>query len=275
MLRSPRLFNENIKTPLIESSRYLKQNINEIDQFNCILKAMKIFAADQLVTKQLDYKLMQLKDKLTESNWTDLLNTKSILRQRNMTLIESCSYSLINMKAVLDIDALQKILLSCGILSYHDEHFYKYLMENLENILEKKAKSNPNWLNQNESNMLSIISSIGMLQLRDKKVLETICKLLADNKSVSTKLVISYVISCGFVSYQPSDKNSFDELFKRINLKSFVLTNTKDKLGLLNYVWSLCIFDKTTNEMLASVLDENFWSEFVDGDYFLFRYYFF
>ena len=87
--------------------------------------------------------------------------------------------------------------------------------------------------------------------------------------------VVWFRFGLGFRSRRWSDKNSFDELFKRINLKSFVLTNTKDKLGLLNYVWSLCIFDKTTNEMLASVLDENFWSEFVDGDYFLFRYYFF
>jgi len=103
-----------------------------------------------------------------------------------------------------------------------------------------------------------------MLQLRDKKVLDTICKLLVNNKSASAKLVISYVISCGFISYQPSDKDSFDALFKRINLKNFVITTSKDKLGLLNYVWSLCIFDKATNEMLASVLDENFWSEFLD-----------
>lgn len=267
MLRSPRLFGENIKNSLTDSSRLLKNSLNEIEKFSSIILAMRLFPEDPLVVKQLDYKLLQSKEKLNGKDWIDLFNTKSILRQRNMTLIESCAYSLINNKTMLDIDSVQKILLSCGILSYHDEQFYKYLVENLLAILEKN-KSNQNWLSQNESNMLSIINSIGMLQVRDKKLLDSICRLLADQKTASSKLIISYVISCGFLSYQPSDKKCFDSLFTKINPESLAANNVKNKLQLLNYVWSLCVLDKTNDDLIAKVLVESFWSEFLNGQQF-------
>lgn len=263
VLRSPRLYGENVRPLINESTRLLRSNLNEIEKFSNILQTIKMFPLDDVVIKQLDYKILQSKEKLNNKDWIDLLNTKSILRHRNITVIETCAYSLINNKASLDLESIQKIFLSCGVLNYIDEQFLKYLSENLLNVLEKN-KSNANWLHENESNLLSIICSIGMLQIRDKKLIDAICKLLAEQKSVSNKLVMNLVVSCGFLRYQPSDKKSFDSLTSQVKLENLSTASQKDKLLYLNYVWSSCILDNTTNEILGLILDENFWSELID-----------
>jgi hypothetical protein len=252
------------KITLINSTNQLQNRLNDLESFKSTILAMKLFAADELAIKKLDHKIMQSKEKLTGQDWIDLLNTKSILRQRNLTLIETCAFSLINNNVSLELDSIQKVLLSCGILNYNDEQFYLYLIKNLANVLDK-SKSDRDWLVKNEANMLSIINSIGMLQIREKSILDNIGVLLQN--STSSKLITSYIITCGFVCLEPTDKKAFESLIAKVNLDSFSLTSLKGKLLLLNFVSSLCILDRSTDAFLASVLNENFWNEFLDGIY--------
>lgn len=99
-----------------------KEKLDLIDNYSALKKAMKLFtqkaskktlksvdviAQETLIVKKIDEKLLKIQDKLTAVDWVDLINTKSILRHRNINLIEACAYKLINFNDpnVMNIDA--------------------------------------------------------------------------------------------------------------------------------------------------------------------------
>lgn len=238
----------------------IRDRLDEISNYNQLKLAMRIFSQEINTSKNLDNKLLKIAEGLKSADWVDILNNKSILRQRNITILELCSYNLIKLKE-LKIDSIQKCLLSCGILNYYDRQFFNFLLESLYDEISKNESKD--WIKTNEKNLLSILSSIGMLQLNDEKVLNQLLDTL-EKHSDMTKLIINYVISCGGLNFRPSNSEKFKSLISNIDVKNFDLTNRKEKINFLNYVWSLCSLDVPNSKMIGELLLEKNWKDLLN-----------
>ena len=74
----------------------IKIRLPEIDTFQSFKAAYKLYRNDLLIIKKLDDLLIKATNKLQSQDWIELLNTKSILRQRNLTVLETIAYTVIN-----------------------------------------------------------------------------------------------------------------------------------------------------------------------------------
>jgi hypothetical protein len=254
---------------------HARDNLELLDNITEIKLASKIFAIEPLVIKRLDNLLIKIGEKFNSKDWVEILNVKSINRQRNMVLIDSCAFNIMRLKdqEPLDIDSIQKCLLSCGILSFLDVQFFKTIVDSFINVINSKNNQSA-WIKQNEQNLISIVNSIGMLQLRDKKLLDTLCSFLAKNiASISPNLIVKFIISCSHVNYLPGDSapsNDFKRLLEQISVKNFNLEDQKDKINFLNYVWSLCALDLVDPTLVSRVLDESFWKYLIQRNLIVF-----
>ena len=258
-----------------------KEKLDLIDNYSALKKAMKLFtqkaskktlksvdviAQETLIVKKIDEKLLKIQDKLTAVDWVDLINTKSILRHRNINLIEACAYKLINFNDpnVMNIDAIQSIFLSCSILSFNNIQFFNFLLNKLLDIL-KTNDANSDWIKNNDRTLNAIINSIGILKLKDSKVLDALVVFLDKNLGViSDKLIISLIKSLASLDYKRSD-DGFGRLTSKINLGSFNLNESGEKTLFLDYVWSLCVLQVPNQELVAAVLNEAFWKSLIKG----------
>lgn len=256
-MRNPKIMNPRINNSLMS---LIRDKVDELETFESILKTIKLFQSDKYLLKSLDHKIMQISDTLTTDNWIDLFNTHSIIKYRSKTIIETCVYNLNGKK--INIDAIQKCFLSCGILNYRDDQFMKSLLYRFKEILEE-FKSEPKWIEENKKNLFSIISSIGMLNLREKKCLNELCEVLSNNCE-DRRVLINFIITCGSLNYDP---HSLDKVIEKIQLTDFNLNgmDSREKMFLLNYVWSLCMLKRSDNEFLKSVLDQDFWKDFINN----------
>ncbi|CAF0749806.1 unnamed protein product [Brachionus calyciflorus] len=261
LLRTPQLYKMELLDTVRNYTNSARDRLEEVENYSQLKLAMKIFNQEPLTSKKLDKKLLNLADKLKSYDWVDILNNKSIYRQRDMAILELCSYNLIKTKQ-LDLDSIQKCLLSCGVLNFHNEQFYKYLLECLSDELKKNPTKE--WLVKNEKNLLSILASIGMLQLRDEKLLGIITEILEKNSDFS-KLTINFITSCGGLNYKiPKDK--LKNLTSKINVSNFDLNDRKVKVNLLNYVWSLCSLDIPDVNLINEVLSEKYWMDLLNQE---------
>lgn len=231
----------------------IRTKIETIQTFKSLLEAAQIFYNDKYVMKVLDEKILQIGDTLTTENWVTLLNTHSILKHRNLKVIESCAYNLNGKK--LQTDDIYKCLLSCGILGYHfDKQFLKFIMHRFNEIIDENI-ADREWLETNTISLFSIISSIGMLQLRDKTCLNKLSELLATNCE-NKRVLINFIITCGSLNYDP---HGFEKIVSKIKLNDFnKRMDMREQMFLLNYVWSLCMLNKADGEFIKAVLDKEF-----------------
>ena len=238
----------------------LKQSLSQLRDFDSILAALKLFSTDFQTISKIDRRIFQLTDSLTKSNQIDLLNTKSITRQRNSKIIESCIYNLSkNENLELTMVDIQKCLLSCGILNVHDETFYKFLITKLkDNLKNIKTKTD---FDSNETELNSIITSIGMSLLLEQDLINLIAHTLI-KFNASPKLLINLVISCAFVNFAPKN---LSEILAQIKPNDFKMADKRDNIIFLNYVWSRCVLDVPDNDLIAKILDEKFSSNLVAG----------
>lgn len=270
LLRSPSLLKGSGLSLARTYTDSIRDRLDEINTFGALKLAMKLFAQEPSMVKLLDTSLHKIADKLSVLDWVELLNTKSIIRQRNLGILELCAYNLIKNREQqqtppLAIESIQKCLLSCGILNFHNGQFYNFLLDNLSTLI-KTHERDANWCKFNENNLNSIINSIGILQLRDENLIDSLCLLLKNN-SDQKKLLTSFVISCASVNYHPM-RQVFKQIVEEIELKHFNLDDKKEKVNLINYVWSLCLLDCADSKMIATVLDKNFNSSLLKGNLF-------
>jgi hypothetical protein len=253
----------------------LKQKINEIDNFDSLVKALYIFQTDKFFTEQLNDKILEMSDKLGPKEWLTLMNAKSILRQRNQLILEACTYNLNKSLEHFKLEDIKTCFLSFGILSYYDSLLVKRLMKDLTSFIE-----DPKNIAMNESRfntLNAIVLSLGMLRLRDPNLIEKLSEFL--NKqliSISDKenldgydamnvhqLIINFIISCAHLNLAP-ETEVFDKLIKHLNLRHFNVDKVKSKSQLISLTWSLCVLDKVKPEFVKYVLSEEFYTAFLE-----------
>jgi hypothetical protein len=254
----------------------IKKNINNIDNIQSLIIANKLFSSENLMIKKLDELLMKFSHRLTGQDWVDIFNTKSILRLRNLSLLESCAYNLIDKTRKnqfnIDVTSIQKCLLSSGVLNFHNEEFYKFLTDSLNKQLNQQ-NVNRDWLDIMESDISSVTSSLGILQLRNTSLIDSICVMLNNVDSVRyQKLIVNYVISCAALNYKPKANNSyaeFEKLVSKLKESNFNKVNLTDKIKLLDYVWSLCVLNVSKKDLISIVLNDLFLKSILGGIFFL------
>lgn len=254
MLRKVKL-DERIDTIVLD---LIANKIHELQNIDSIIKANKLFSTNASVLKTLDETILKLNEQVTTEQWVDLLKVKSMLKIRNVKIIEACAYNITDKK--IDINSIQECLLSSGILKYHDEFFFKFLVQRFKELIDE-FKTGQNWVKDNEKILFSIISSLGMLNLRDKYCMNVLCDLLASDCHDS-RVLINLVITSGSMNYDPK---KIDDVISKIKLADFSdITHKKHKMFLLNYVWSLCMLNRANSDFIKEVLKEDFWQELIE-----------
>lgn len=187
---------------------------------------------------------------LSSGQWLELLKTKSILRQRSREILTVITFNLANNhKDLFRIEDIQQCLLSFGVLNYYDEQLLKRLMNDLSELIKNGLKLT----SENETLLESIMSSIGILRLRDEALLDLISDFL-ENANASTNLVTNFIISCAYLNYRPKIK--FDSL-----INSLKYDEINDKSKLINLTWSLCVLNKPNLRLIDICLNEPFYKE--------------
>ncbi len=249
----------------IDILNLIHAKINDLKSFDHLIQAFTIFSADNYVLTFLGDKILQISETLTVENWIALLNTCSIIKYRNLKIIEACAYNISGKN--IDTHSIYKILLSCGILNYkHNSQFLKFLIQRFNELLGE-SKSNKVWFQDNKIELFSIISSIGMLQLREKVCLNNLSELLNVNCE-DPRVIINFIITCGSLNYDP---NGYEKLIAKIKLTDFNKEmDTREKMFLLNYVWSLCMLKQPNKQFISAVLNQNFCNDLVEDSKFCF-----
>ena len=245
-------------------SHFLKSDQQNIENFSNLLLAMKLFSHNPDIIRSLDERVIRQSDQLTTKNWLDLLNTKSILRLRDVNILQACTYQVTNSPDAtgVSLEDIQRSLLSCGVLNYFDGQFHKFLLDSLNKLItgNKLAKTA-----ENENNLNSIINSMGILMLRQSSLLINLCKHLADNYLKSNKILMSYVTSCGFLNFKPKVAE-FAKIVQAIDSSNIdQYQSNKEKLTFLNYVWSTCVLNCPNEKFIAKALEESFWTSLLEG----------
>lgn len=264
---------------------------SKLDSLADAKRALRTFASDSAVVKRIDLRISQLGDKLTLADWIDLFNTKSVLRQRNVALLEICAYNIMKLasgdgtskSSSLQLEHIQKCLLSCGILHYHEPTFFKFLTDQLNKQLDGEEKLSSSWMNEYETCLQAIINSVGMLQLRDEKMLNTLGDVLKRYPD-RVRLIVSFVQACGALNYAPS--TSFKQIVTSVGndplasghfklVDNDVVGSGRERHSYLNFVWSLCLLNEASSYLVASVLEKKFFDSILKGfstRVFFFRY---
>lgn len=254
-LRTMKMYEYDFKIlPLI------RDKSDDLADFKSIIKTIKLFQSDKYLIKSLENKLLLNSDKLTADNWIDLLNTNSIIKNRSIKVIEACVYNISNQE--ISLSSIQQCLLSCGILNYRDEQFFNMLVSRFKALLIDTTKDS-SWVDENKKDIFSVISSIGMLGLRDKSCLNTLCDFFEKN-CIDNRVLINFVITCGSLNYDP---HSIEKVISKIKVSDFnVNMGTREKIFLLNYVWSLCMLKQPSAEFIKEVLQKSFWEDLINED---------
>lgn len=275
-----------------QTTDYLRTQLDKLESVGDAKRALKLFASEPAVVQRIDLRISQLADQLSLDQWVDVFNAKSVLRQRNVALLEICAYNIIKHAtknpsqsdaSVLKLEHIQKCLLSCGILNYHDATFYTFLVTQLRMLLlneigqsssssssppSPSSSSSSSWIADNETHLLAIVNSLGMLQLRDEKMLDALASLLRLHPERVAKLTISFVQTCGALNYAPP--NDFAQIVAAlgdpVSSGHFNLdASGRDRHGFLNFVWSLCVINQANPYLIAAVLERKFFDAILTG----------
>ena len=247
----------------------IRENIEKMSKSKSFNYALRAFAVEPYVVKRIDSHILKLSENMSSHDLVEIFNTKSILRQKNFSVLETCALNIIKRKNSehLGIEDIHKCLLTCGVLSFYDNQFFTTLLDHFVHEM-RQNETNSNWFKENASNLNAIMNSIGILKLHDEKNLNEICEILNKNKpSVGSEIVVNFLMSCAHVNYIP-EKKKLQNLASIIKLQQFNTKNKIDCTKLLNLVWSLCVLNVNTRQDLVNlVLDEKFWSVLLDCKY--------
>lgn len=71
-------------------------------------------------------------------------------------------------------------------------------------------------------------------------------------------------MSCASLNYEPR-KEDLKTLASKVDLKDFNLTDKREKLNFLTYVWSLCSLNQPNKQLVSKVLAKDFWEPLFNG----------
>jgi hypothetical protein len=218
---------------------------------------MRIFNKDKIALQVLNKKILEMKSKLLPKNWIEILERKSIQRDRDLALLHTCIYQLNNQPTVpFNLLEIQKCLLSIGCMKIvDDETFLKRLTNDLKLYLEK-AIADPSQ-HVEPTLLTSCIKSIGILSLRDESTLNILCEFLIARiaRTNYASSAVELCKSCANCNFVPKN---FDKLTISIKKNNFNSLFKTDPVLFLNYVWSLCVLKQVDLDLIKIVFQDQF-----------------
>ena len=191
-----------------------------------------------------------------------VIGFRSIIKQPNLKIQQAFSFFLQNTKEEFKLEEIRACLLSCGNLSFCDEQLFSRLLTDLYSQISSVEETQ---LNSND--LYTIILSIGMLALRDEKLLDTVCNHLVLNKDKYPKaLIVNFVTSCGSVNFSPE---KIDDLIAEIKIDLFDLADESNAIHFLNLTLALCQLEKPNRTFIETLLSEKIWKNLLSGEFFV------
>ena len=266
LLRSPLLYEQTADTATLTTLLgSIRGDLAELKTCKDFTSALRLFSTDSEVLAFIDNRVVQSGECLSCADWIEIVNTMSIIRHRSVAALESCAYRLIEERHThhMSVEAVQKCLLSCGLLKFHDDQFLRFLTSAMLRELSVN-EFNVSWLVKNEQLLLSVINSLSIMRIRNDALMRALGLFLQGKWQRFSNLAIAYLIACGTLYYQP-ERGVLEQLSANVNEENFDLHQYKEKLHFLNYVWSLCALNETANvkHAIPILLDRSFWSDII------------
>ena len=187
----------------------------------------------------------------------DLVSILSMMgrkKRRNVPLLKSITFYLVKHKTLLDIKQVSDCLFALKLLSYKDQHTLEMLCTQLETLIQDT---------DNPAVLRSVLISLGQLKYLNTPVLERIIDWhkarLERNIPMSTKDMITLIMTCATLNYNPVQGNSL------LQHTSQNLTQELDQPDYLwvDTVWSLTLLGIATHQQLESVLSQTFYTNLI------------
>ncbi|XP_050545799.1 FAST kinase domain-containing protein 4 [Daktulosphaira vitifoliae] len=174
-----------------------------------------------------------------------VLSALAVKKKRSITLMRSLAFNIGRSSEKLDIKQCADVLYALAILNFPDEVLMEKVSSDVCSLLPSNDRS---------SVIGSIITSMGVLRLRDTDLLESLSTWLEKNIDNCKKHTLeSFIITLAYVNYKPINFESISKVFE--NNKKIDVSNINTWLDV---VWSLIVLEKENNEHLESVLSPDF-----------------
>ncbi|XP_050421430.1 FAST kinase domain-containing protein 4 [Adelges cooleyi] len=172
-----------------------------------------------------------------------VLSTLAVKKKRSATLMRSLAFNIGRCSEKLDIKQCADILYALAVLNFPDE----VLMEKVSADLCSTISTN-----DRPSVIGSIITSMGILRLRDTDLLESISSWL-ENHECKQHILESFLITLAYVNYKTVNVDNIFKVFENNKIDGVSNINTW-----LDVVWSLIVLKRESDDHLKSVLSPGF-----------------
>jgi len=245
-------FNDLVESGKNSPKPLLLKDIKDGSLFVSLLHYLELFSP-QFIAK-LEDRIADLVDELKPGDLVGILSMMGRKKRRNVPLLKSITFYLVKHKTLLDIKQVSDCLFALKLLSYKDQHTLEMLCTQLETLIQ--GTDNPAVLR-------SVLISLGQLKYLNTPVLERIIDWhkarLERNIPMSTKDMITLIMTCATLNYNPVQGNS---LLQHISQN---LTQEPDQPDYLwvDTVWSLTLLGIATHQQLESVLSQTFYTNLI------------
>jgi len=241
------LFNEVCKTL---ERRWVE--IKDGSLFASLLHYLELFSP-QFIAK-LEDRIADLVEEINPGDLVSILSEMGRKKRRNVPLLKSITYYLVKHKNLLDIKQVSDCLFALKQLSYKDQTTLEMLCTQLETLIQDT---------DSQAVLRSVLISLGQLKYLNTPVLDRIIDWhkarLEKNIPMSTKDMITLIMTCATLNYNPVQGNS---LLQHISQNLAQEPDQPDYVW-VDTVWSLTLLGLATNQQLESVLSQTFYTNLI------------
>jgi len=225
----------------------------------------KVFSEQYI--QRLEDRAMDMSEQLTGVEIVNVLKVLGQKKRRSVPLVRKLTYHLEKRLIDLDLRTFCDILYTLNQLSFKSNGtILSEACYEAEKLID---------LETDGAAISSLLTSLGQLKMQAKPLLNKIAvhllqKLTSDdpNHKVSDRELFAFTLTTATVNYKPKDsEHLFEIIMQRITPEKVKSFGAKHDLLWLDFVWSLCILNKATPELLTTVLSPEFYNKIIYSQY--------
>lgn len=201
---------------------------------------------DNQFLSNLDHRVYRFADEMTIVELCKTFCSMGEVKKRELYLLNTLATNIANQDDVLSPKQLSNVLFAMNTLNFHHSHLFDKiagdLIPQVASIDKPKLVSN-------------FLFCIGQLRWKSDDLLEVFSDWVEKNVHICpNETLVSVIKTLATLSYLPSNADSlFNVIIPRLASSSF-----EKKTYWLEYVWSLSLLRRVTNDQVASVLNKSF-----------------
>lgn len=187
---------------------------------------------------------------ITLPQMVKVMSTLAFKRRRSLMLLRSLSFNITRSNGALDIKQCADLLYSVALLNFFDENLLQRITYDISSCLEK---------NTTKSAVVgSILTSLGLLKYKDPVLLDTLSDwMLKHNDICRSQDMFTFFLTLAVLNHMPAN---WDQIFN-VMVPQLKKEDSGKVSTWIEFIWSLVLLNKASNEQLESVLSDTFFKQ--------------